>query len=139
LKFPFIFLRSYKKGAVLNLQGCKLKDKFELEIALLTIKKEELDNTMTKLWDEMEGLFKITKQKSKLKKISQLQKRQLERVTCCICYESHTVKQLVTTSCGHTFGKCCLSKMFEYNYDNYIENVCPCCRNNNIELTRYVV
>jgi len=23
LKYPFIFLRSYKKGAVLNLQGCK--------------------------------------------------------------------------------------------------------------------
>ena len=23
MKFPFIFLRSYKKGAVLNLQGCK--------------------------------------------------------------------------------------------------------------------
>ena len=71
--------------------------------------------------------------------ISKLQKRQLEREICSICCSEHNIKQLVTTNCGHTFGKCCFSNLLDYNYDNNIEIVCPCCRNDKIELIRYVI
>jgi hypothetical protein len=34
MKFPFIFLRSYKKGVVLNLQGCKTHKKSKLTLTV---------------------------------------------------------------------------------------------------------
>ena len=114
-----------------------LCDKFEVEIAVLEIKRHDIDNKRRKIWDEMEGLFKITKQNSHLKKVSKLEKRRLEREICSICYESHSIKQLVTTSCGHTFGKCCLSRMIEHNYENGAQIMCPYCRNEHFKLTRH--
>uniref|UniRef100_A0A6C0E3K3 RING-type domain-containing protein n=1 Tax=viral metagenome TaxID=1070528 RepID=A0A6C0E3K3_9ZZZZ len=114
-----------------------LCNKFEVEIAILQVKRDEVDKQRKLLWRDMEGLFKITPKNSKLKKITPLAKRQLERELCSICYEQHTIKQLVTTNCGHTFGKCCLSEMLEHNYDNVVDMVCPCCRNDRMELIRY--
>uniref|UniRef100_A0A6C0ESV6 RING-type domain-containing protein n=1 Tax=viral metagenome TaxID=1070528 RepID=A0A6C0ESV6_9ZZZZ len=117
----------------------RLCDKYEIEIAELEIRANDIDKNMQKLWDKMESIFKITKQNSKLTKITKLQKRQLERETCSICYEQHNIKQLVTTNCGHTFGKCCFSQLIDYTFDNCTDIVCPCCRNDKIELTRYVI
>ena len=114
-----------------------LSNKFEVEIALLQLKRDEVDKQMKLLWRDMEGVFKITSKNSKLKKITPLEKRNLEREICSICYEQHTIKQVVTTNCGHTFGKCCLTEMLGHNYDNEIDIVCPCCRNDRIEIVRY--
>jgi len=114
-------------------------NQFEVEIAELEIQMSDIDKQTTQLWDQMEGVYKITDKNSRLTKISKRQKRQLERETCAICYESHSLKQLTTTSCGHTFGKTCLSKMMEYNYDNATDTMCPCCRNPAFELVRYSV
>jgi hypothetical protein len=111
--------------------------KNEIEIACLEIKLEELDKKMHDLWDEMENIFKITKKNSKLKKITKLEKKHLEKEICSICFEQHDVKQLVSTNCNHIFGKQCLNQLIVYNYDNCIETACPCCRNNKIEFTIY--
>ena len=116
-----------------------LCEKYELEIALLDIQKDDIEKKMKSIWDEMEGLFHITSQNSRLQKISKTQKHRLEKETCSICYDTHPITKSVTTSCGHTFGKCCFSKMIEHNYDNAVETVCPCCRNPTFELIRYVV
>jgi hypothetical protein len=113
--------------------------KYEVELAVLEIQKDENRKISDKLWDQMNGVFQITDRNSRAKKITKRQKRELEKETCAICYDSHSLKQLTTTSCGHTFGKPCLSKMLEYNYDNWTENVCPCCRNAAFELVRYSV
>jgi hypothetical protein len=116
-----------------------LCQKYDVEIADLEIQMADIDKHTTQLWDQMEGVYKITDKNSRLRKISRHKKRQLEKETCAICYESHSLKQLTTTSCGHTFGKTCLSKMMEYNYDNATDTMCPCCRNPAFELVRYFV
>ena len=41
-----------------------LCDKYEVEIAELEIKINDIDKNMQKLWDKMESIFKITKQNS---------------------------------------------------------------------------
>jgi hypothetical protein len=116
----------------------KLRQKYEVEIALLDIQKNDIDKKMKTIWDQMEGLFKITNQNSQLKKITKLQKRQLEREMCSICYDNHSITELVTTTCGHSFGKCCLSKWMEYNYENVLDTTCPYCRNTKFDLVRYI-
>jgi len=106
---------------------------------MLELQSDEIDKSSNNLWRKMESLFKITKNNSKYKKITKIEKRRLERETCAICFEEHDIKQIVTTSCGHVFGKRCISQILEHNYDNDIDFKCPCCRNDKVELTRYTL
>jgi len=111
--------------------------KYEIELACLEIKLEEVDKKMHDLWNEMENIFKITKNNSKLKRIKKIEKKQLEKEICSICFEQHDIKQVVTTNCNHIFGKQCLHQLILYNFDNSIETTCPCCRNDKIDFTIY--
>lgn len=69
-----------------------LCEKFEVELAVLQLKKDEVDKKMKMLWVDMEWVFKITSKNSKLKKITPLERRNLEREICSICYEQHMIK-----------------------------------------------
>lgn len=138
-KFTEISFKGYFCEDMITSNFLYLRRKYEVELAILELKRHAIDKSRDKLWREMENLFKITKNNSKYKKISKIEKRRLERETCAICYEEHDIKQIVTTCCGHVFGKRCISKILVHNYDNYIDFKCPCCRNDKVDLTRYTL
>ena len=117
-----------------SLYQCK---KFDIEWAILEIKMEEYRFEIKKLNKMRDEIFIINKNNSKYKKVNNFEKRCLERDCCGICFESHNLKQIVTTNCGHNIGKRCLSKLLRHNYFNDVEICCPYCRNNNLEFTRY--
>ena len=45
-----------------------------------------------------------------------------EPLTCCICSDELTLKNLVTTECNHQFCSDCFWKLIK------TKNSCPCCR-----------
>jgi hypothetical protein len=77
------------------------------------------------------------KNNSKLVKITKTKEKKLEKEICGICCDNHKIKNIVTTCCGHTFGKCCFEKLLNYNWENVVEISCPMCRKSNIEIIRY--
>ena len=79
----------------------------------------------------------LVENNSKLVKITKTKEKKLEKEICGICCDNHKIKSIVTTCCGHTFGKCCFEKLLNYNLDNDVEISCPMCRKSNIEIIRY--
>jgi hypothetical protein len=79
----------------------------------------------------------LVENNSKLVKITKTKEKKLEKEICGICCDNHKIKNIVTTCCGHTFGKCCFEKLLNYNLDNDVEISCPMCRKSNIEIIRY--
>jgi len=115
----------------------KIKERKAIEIALLELNRDEIIKEEKQIYQQMEYVFKINKENSQYKKISKSKKMILEREICALCCEDHNIKQIITTNCGHCFGKNCFSQMLEHNFDQNIPIRCPCCRNEKIELTRY--
>ena len=60
--------------------------------------------------------------------------------SCGICLDCHKVNLLVKTSCGHVFGKKCLSNLIDFHFENNRKKVCcPLCRNDSFDLFRYKI
>jgi hypothetical protein len=115
----------------------KLRQRNVIELSLLELDRDEIRKEEKQIEQQMEQVFKVNKENSHYKKITKPEKRRLEREICALCCEDHNIKQIVTTNCGHSFGKLCFSKMLEHNFDYDLTLRCPCCRNEPIELTRY--
>jgi hypothetical protein len=111
----------------------ELKEKYAVEVALLEIKMKEINSISSKY---EKRAFNLTatfmNDNSKKKKINNKEKKILEKEVCGICCEKHTIRHIITTSCNHHFGKKCLSRYFDYNFDKYLEIVCPICRNDDL-------
>jgi len=117
----------------------ELYEKYIVEVALLEIKMKELNNISSKY---EKRIFNIGStfiyECSTKRKINNNKRKILEKEVCGICCENHEIKHIITTSCNHHFGKCCLAKYVDYNFDKYLEIVCPICRNDDItKLTKY--
>ena len=87
-----------------------------------------------KYHDELEKTHFLTKKKCRITKVRKNKIQQLENEDCCICLSPHKIKDIVTTSCGHSFGKSCAESMLCKNNCNI---TCPLCRNTDIEFTIY--
>ena len=64
----------------------------------------------------------------------------MEKELCGICMETHTIRHLIRTTCGHIFGKYCFSTLVEYHYkrgDDVLH--CPMCRSTDYDLLRYKI
>lgn len=117
-----------------------LKKKYAVEVALLEIKMKEIDIISDKLEKRINNLgATFIHDNSSKKKIKNNKRKILEKEVCGICCENHEIKHIITTCCNHHFGKCCLAKYVNYNFDNYLEIICPMCRNDDItKLTKYI-
>lgn len=126
-----------------------LLNKYDVEHAKNLTNQYDLLHTRHKLLKELRRMYTINDENSvrvKTTVLSSRNKRRLESEVCGICCDTHTIKHLVTTNCGHVFGKKCISQFLKHVYleekksyekDND-EIICPCCRNNCVVLTRYV-
>lgn len=115
----------------------KLRQRNVIELSVLELDREEFRKEEEIIEQQMQYVFKVNRENSEYKKISKMKKRRLEKEICALCCDDHNIKQIVTTNCGHSFGKDCFSKMLEHNFDYDLTLRCPCCRNEEIELTRY--
>jgi hypothetical protein len=110
-----------------------LPSKFGVDIMILELKIRELDLRLRKV----ENTIRLTCKLSligtfQFKKIVNKKKIQLEKEVCSICCETHIIKKLFTTKCGHHFGECCFGKYIEHKIENKSVIKCPLCRSNNI-------
>ena len=117
----------------------ELYEKYIVEVALLEIKMKELNNIYSKYEKRIFNIgATFINDNSSKKKIKNNKRKILEKEVCGICCENHEIKHIITTACSHHFGKCCLAKYVDYNFDNDLEIVCPICRNDDItKLTKY--
>lgn len=117
----------------------RLEKKYEVELAnlrLLYHESEKQTDKLCKKWDNIGITF--IHEYIKLQKITNKNKKKLERETCSICCDNHKINKMITTSCGHHFGTYCFAQYIDVNFDNDNDVVCPLCRNDNLEsFTKY--
>lgn len=87
--------------------------------------------------DKIESLHTIRVENSKIRRISKAKMEQLEKEPCCICIELHKMKNIVSTCCGHIFGKSCFETLIKKQFQKESEIVCPLCRNPDLKYTLY--
>jgi hypothetical protein len=51
-----------------------------------------------------------------------------EEIYCSICLDNHTRMGVVTTNCGHEFGKTCMCAHLDHQLATYGHSTCPMCR-----------
>jgi len=57
---------------------------------------------------------------------------------CSLCLESHELRHLVKTSCGHYFGKKCFAALLRNKFDADETIIrCPNCRNDGVTLQQF--
>ena len=112
----------------------KLENKYYVELMNLHLQLDELRKKSDKLDKKKDNIgSSFIHENSKLHKITNKNKKQLERDTCSSCCDSHKFNKMITTCCGHHFGTYCFAKYIDVNYDNNNDIVCPLCRNDNLE------
>lgn len=84
--------------------------------------------------NKMEHFHFITNENSTVKIITKAKARQIEKETCCICLDCHKTCQVITTQCGHIFGKRCFERIIKDKGDNAS---CPYCRKKDLQFTLY--
>jgi hypothetical protein len=112
----------------------KLENKYYVELMNLHLQLDELHKKSDKLEKKKDNIgVSFIHENSKLQKITNKNKKQLQRDTCSICCDTHKINKMITTCCGHHFGTYCFSKYIDINYDNNNEIICPLCRNDKLE------
>jgi hypothetical protein len=117
----------------------RLVKKYFVELTKLQLLQDELKKKEDKLNKKIDKIGSSFIHKNiKLQKITNKNKKQLERESCSICFDNHKINKMITTCCGHHFGTYCFAHYIDVNYENKNEVVCPLCRNDNLEyFTKY--
>ena len=96
------------------------------------IYEEALNGMNTWASNEMfEKLFTLDKRSCSTLYVTRKKGAQLKDDNCCsMCMESHDIKHIVKTSCGHYFGKQCFASLMKHQYykNNSKTINCPNCR-----------
>uniref|UniRef100_A0A6C0HZ32 RING-type domain-containing protein n=1 Tax=viral metagenome TaxID=1070528 RepID=A0A6C0HZ32_9ZZZZ len=90
-----------------------------------------------KLDKKIESFISINEKNSKIRHVTKKKAKIIEDNGCSICLDNHKITGMVTTSCGHTFGKSCFEKTMKFNYYENNTICCPLCRKNNLEFAIY--
>ena len=117
----------------LYIENNNLSSKFGVDLIILELKIKELELKLRKVKNAMKLICKLSLVGTfRFKKISTKNKIFLNKETCSICFETHKVNNLLTTSCNHHFGECCFGKYVEHKLESNRAIKCPLCRSNNI-------
>ena len=117
----------------------RLENKYEVELANLRSLYRELGKENKKISKKTDNIGStFIHEYTKLQKITNKNKKHLELETCSICFDNHKINKMITTCCGHHFGRMCFAHYIDVNYENSNDIVCPLCRNDNLEyFTKY--
>jgi hypothetical protein len=117
----------------------RLENKYEVELANLRLLYHETEKQRDKIRKKSDNIgITFIHEYIKLQKITNKNKKKLERETCSICCDNHKINKMITTSCGHHFGTYCFAQYIDVNYEKLNDIVCPLCRNDNLEsFTKY--
>jgi hypothetical protein len=117
----------------------RLEKKYEVELANLRLLIDESNKQKDKLCKKKDNIgITFIHEYIKLQKITNKNKKKLERETCSICCDNHKINKMITTCCGHHFGTYCFAQYIGVNYEKLNDIVCPLCRNDNLEsFTKY--
>ena len=112
----------------------KENELLDFEVGLILAYEDFYCKNINDAMNKMEHFHFITNENSKVKTITKAKARQIEKETCCICLDCHKICQVITTQCGHIFGKRCFERIIEDNGDNAS---CPYCRKRDLQFTLY--
>ena len=113
-------------------------------------KLKEIDDLTWQLYDdaidginahvEHDNLFTLNKKLCSTAYVTRTKGARISATNeCSLCLESHDVKHLVKTSCGHYFGKKCFAALLRNKFSEYDEEIvrCPNCRNDAVTLCQF--
>lgn len=112
--------------------------KNEIDIYLLQVELNQLEKESLSLIIKSELSYGINERNCKVKHVSKREARILTNNSCGICFETHNLRNVCMTDCGHVFCKKCIEKMVDgylWNYKNNYEITCPYCRKNDLQFT----
>jgi len=117
----------------------RLVKKYFVELTNLELLRDELKKKKVKLNKKIDKIgSSFIHENSKLQKITNKNKKIIEHEGCSICFDNHKINKMITTCCGHHFGRMCFAHYIDVNYENNNNIVCPLCRNDNLEyFTKY--
>jgi hypothetical protein len=121
----------------------QMRQKYDLEIAVLEVQMDEIKQKSNTLWRQMEAIFQFTDKNTEYKPASSpAEKRKRTNEPCAICYDSPaegggSLKRRISTNCGHIFCKPCMTTFLQHNYDTGSVITCPCCRNDRLTFVRF--
>jgi hypothetical protein len=125
-KISHLMHKTLHETEVLNLE-------LDINNACSTIHANKFDKHLLKI----KTIHHITRKNSNVRSVSVMQQKDLESETCCICLETHTLKDIVTTCCGHTLGKSCFEEIIHKHYYADTEITCPLCRKQSLSFNIY--
>jgi hypothetical protein len=108
-----------------------------LELDILEYNTKVYSLGYNKANKKISNFLLLNKKNSKITHLTKTKGKILEEQMCPICLDNHKITDIVTTSCGHTFGKKCFEKMMQMNREKEQNICCPLCRNTNLEFTIY--
>jgi hypothetical protein len=139
--------RLHDKLCLLLISAEKKLDRLKFELEILDANSDYYiklihyyDNKST----IMDQTHIITPTNHAVKRISRTKRRQLENELCSICLDTHSYRDIVRTSCGHIFGKCCFQNHLKaLNKRNSggdeLMTCCPMCRSTKLSMTLFAI
>jgi hypothetical protein len=109
----------------------------DFDMLLFEDEHDFCDRIHRKASTKIDKLCYLTKKNCSVRKVSCSRQKSLENTECCICMENHTINDLMTTCCGHTFGKSCFETVLRKKHNGDNDVTCPLCRNSNISVVIY--
>jgi len=78
----------------------------------------------------------FTKKTYSVRTISKAKRQQVEKEVCAICFQTHSYKDLVETTCSHIYGKSCFQQYISSNKMGQT-GCCPMCRTKDYDFYVY--
>jgi hypothetical protein len=112
----------------------KLKDIDELTWQLYHASLDGLN-----LWVEDDHLFTLNNKLCSTAHVTRTKGAKISATNdCSLCLESHDLRHLVKTSCGHYFGKKCFAALLKNRFEEHDSTIkCPNCRNDGVTLQQF--
>jgi len=109
-------------------------------------RKNEIVEWQLAIWDDYKDhyskLLEKCQEEDWKKDVNMIDRKRalaLEREPCCICFETHSLKDIMVTCCGHTYGQVCIETMIRKQKRKHQTPTCPLCRKSDMKFSLYRV